>query len=270
MAPDAAPSRASSGPSRGTSGGVPGPSRSSRSAPSSAGGTRSRSERHVGFVHCGAAGEGWAADDRVLDVLDARGTLEALFGDIGAVDWSLGEPLGDPFHPGRSARILLGNEPAGVLGELHPRIAESLEIDGRVAVAEIRLDALRSAAARPFRLVEAPRFPPVRRDLAFVVPDHVPAGALQAIVDAAGGRSWTDPRCSTSSEVGRSRKATRAWPSRSSSGRRTARSRTRRSNPHWLPSSTVRARSSGPSSGPEQRDTRRRRSHYTRAPCVTT
>ena len=142
---------------------------------------------HVGFVHCGAAGEGWAADDRVLDVLDARGTLEALFGDIGAVDWSLGEPLGDPFHPGRSARILLGNEQAGVLGELHPRIAESLEIDGRVAVAEIRLDALRSAAARPFRLVEAPRFPPVRRDLAFVVPDHVPAGALQAIVDAAGG-----------------------------------------------------------------------------------
>ena len=141
----------------------------------------------MGFVHCGAAGEGWAADDRVLDVLDARGTLEALFGDIGAVDWSLGDPLGDPFHPGRSARILLGNERAGVLGELHPRIAESLEIDGRVAVAEIRLDALRSAAARPFRLVEAPRFPPVRRDLAFVVPDHVPAGALQAIVDTAGG-----------------------------------------------------------------------------------
>jgi phenylalanyl-tRNA synthetase beta chain len=142
---------------------------------------------HVGFVHCGAAGEGWAADDRVLDVLDARGTLEALFGDIGAVDWSLGESLGDPFHPGRSARILLGNEHAGVLGELHPRTATSLEIDGRVAVAEIRLDALRSAAARPFQLLEAPRFPPVRRDLAFVVPDHVPAGALQAIVDAAGG-----------------------------------------------------------------------------------
>jgi phenylalanyl-tRNA synthetase beta chain len=143
--------------------------------------------RHVGFVHCGAAGEGWAAEDRALDVLDARGTLEAVFGDVGAVNWSLGEPLGDPFHPGRSARVFLGDEPVGVLGELHPRTARSLEIDGRVAVAEIALDPLRSAAARTFRLVEVPRFPPVRRDLAFVVPEAVPAGALQAVVDAAGG-----------------------------------------------------------------------------------
>src|SRR5687768_1331603 len=45
--------------------------------------------RHAGFVHCGAAGEGWAADDRTLDVLDARGTLESLLGDLGAEDWSL-------------------------------------------------------------------------------------------------------------------------------------------------------------------------------------
>ena len=143
--------------------------------------------RQVGFVHCGAAGEGWAADDRTLDVLDARGTLESLLEDIGAEDWSLGEPLAGPFHPGRSAHVLLGREPVGVLGELHPRIAGSLEIEGRVAVAEVRLDPLRAAAARAFRLDEVPRFPPVRRDLAFVVPDGVPAGALQAVLDEAGG-----------------------------------------------------------------------------------
>jgi phenylalanyl-tRNA synthetase beta chain len=143
--------------------------------------------RHVGFVHCGAAGEGWAADDRTLDVLDARGTIESLLGDVGAQDWSLGEPLARPFHPGRSARILLGDEPVGALGELHPRIAASMEIEGRVAVAEVRLDPLRAAAARAFRLVEVPRFPPVRRDLAFVVPDGVSAGALQAVLDDAGG-----------------------------------------------------------------------------------
>lgn len=142
--------------------------------------------RHAGFVHCGAAGEGWAADDRTLDVLDARGTLESLLGDLGAEDWSLGEPLAHPFHPGRSARILLGDEPVGVLGELHPRIAASLEIEGRVAAAEIQLDPVRAAAARAFQLVEVPRFPPVRRDLAFVVPAGVSAGALQAVLDDAG------------------------------------------------------------------------------------
>lgn len=142
--------------------------------------------RHAGFVHCGAAGEGWAADDRTLDVLDALGTLESLLGDLGVEDWSLGEPLAHPFHPGRSARILLGDEPVGALGELHPRIAASLDIEGRVAAAEIQLDPVRAAAARAFQLVEVPRFPPVRRDLAFVVPTGVSAGALQAVLDDAG------------------------------------------------------------------------------------
>jgi phenylalanyl-tRNA synthetase beta chain len=152
--------------------------------------------RRTAFAHCGSAGEGWASEDRPFDVLDARGTLEALVGDLGvpprAADgdgagWALGEPPGEPFHPGRSATVLLGDEPIGVVGELHPRAAAALGIDGRVAVGEVELEPLRTAAARPFRLVEVPRFPPVRRDLAFVVPDDVPAAALEAAIDEAGG-----------------------------------------------------------------------------------
>ena len=153
--------------------------------------------RRVGLALCGTAAEGWAGDDRPLDVLDARGSIEALFDDLGiegpggagqAVDrWTLGESPGDPFHPGRSARILLGGVPVGVVGELHPRAASSLEIEGRVAVAEVELDPLRAAAARVFSLVEVPRFPPVRRDLAFVVPEDVRAGALHEAIEAAGG-----------------------------------------------------------------------------------
>jgi phenylalanyl-tRNA synthetase beta chain len=157
--------------------------------------------RRVGLAHCGTASEGWAGDDRPLDVLDARGSIEALFdglgiegpgGDIEGIDgegidrWTLGESPGDPFHPGRSARIVLGGIPVGVVGELHPRAASSLGIEGRVAVAEVELDPMRAATARAFSLVEVPRFPPVRRDLAFVVPEDVRAGALHAAIEAAG------------------------------------------------------------------------------------
>jgi phenylalanyl-tRNA synthetase beta chain len=101
--------------------------------------------------------------------------------------WTLGEPLGEPFHPGRSARVLLAGSPVGVVGELHPRKASSLDIEGRVAVAEIDLEPLREAASRAFRLHEVPRFPPIRRDLAFVLDDDVPAGAVQAALEAAAG-----------------------------------------------------------------------------------
>nr|MBA3738719.1 phenylalanine--tRNA ligase subunit beta [Actinomycetota bacterium] len=143
--------------------------------------------RQVGLVLCGAAGEGWTADDRGFDVLDARGVIEALFEEFGVDGWTLGDMLAEPFHPGRSARITLDGRPVGLIGELHPRRASSLEIKGRVAVAELELEPLRAAASRDFRLVEVPRFPPIRRDLAFVIDDDVPAGIVQATLDAAGG-----------------------------------------------------------------------------------
>ena len=153
--------------------------------------------RQVGLVLCGAAGEGWTADDRAFDVLDARGIVETLLEDLGVEGqgehgqgtqgWTLGEPLDEPFHPGRSARILLGGRPVGILGELHPRKASSLDIDGRVAIAELELEPLRTAASGEFRLVEVPRFPPIRRDLAFVIDEDVPAGAVGAALESAGG-----------------------------------------------------------------------------------
>ena len=143
--------------------------------------------RKVGLVLCGAAGEGWTAEDREFDVLDARGTVETLLEELGVDGWALGEPLGEPFHPGRSARVLLGDRPVGVIGELHPRKASSLDVDGRIAVAELELEPLRAAASRAFRLVEVPRFPPIRRDLAFVIDEDVPAGGVQAALEAAAG-----------------------------------------------------------------------------------
>jgi phenylalanyl-tRNA synthetase beta chain len=143
--------------------------------------------RQVGLVLCGAAGEGWTADDREFDVLDARGMVETLLEELGVDGWTLGDPLGEPFHPGRSAGIFLDGRPVGILGELHPRNASSLDIDGRVAVAEFELEPLRAAASTGFHLVEVPRFPPIRRDLAFVIEEDVPAGAVQAALEAAAG-----------------------------------------------------------------------------------
>jgi phenylalanyl-tRNA synthetase beta chain len=143
--------------------------------------------RQVGLVMCGAAGEGWTADARAFDVLDARGAIEALLEDLGVEGWTLGEPLGEPFHPGRSARILLDERSVGIIGELHPRKASALDTEGRVAVAELDLEPLEAAASRDLRLVEVPRYPPVRRDLAFVLTEEVPAGAVQTALEAAAG-----------------------------------------------------------------------------------
>ena len=145
-----------------------------------------REQHKLGFAVSGPAGETWASDRRELDVLDATGILEAVLSDLGVDGWVLGDPPGPPFHPGRSATVSVRGTHAGVVGEVHPRVAESLGIDRRVAVAVLGLEPLRAAAGGAFELRDVPRFPPVRRDLAFVVPVSVRAGELADAISEAG------------------------------------------------------------------------------------
>lgn len=141
------------------------------------------------FALAGPASESWAEPDRPLDFFDAKGALEAVLGELGIPEWSVGDTVaGDLYHPGRSAAVLIGGERIGVLGEVHPRAAERLELSGRVAVGELEVEALRSAARADAAVGSVSRFPPVRRDLAFIVERSTKAAAVQAaIVDAGGG-----------------------------------------------------------------------------------
>jgi len=138
------------------------------------------------FAMTGAADPGWTGGDRAFDFFDAKGAVEALMGELG-VSWSLGEPLGRPFHPGRSAAVLVGGEVVGSLGEIHPAVAESLDLTGRVAVAELEIGELMHAAVGAFTAAEVPRYPPARRDVAFVLPADAPAAAVQAAIEEAAG-----------------------------------------------------------------------------------
>ena len=141
----------------------------------------------VAFALAGPAGRGWAADRRPFDVLDTKGVLETVMGEAAVPSWSLGAALDAPFHPGRSAAIMVGDMMAGSIGELHPRAAAAFEIEGRVAVAELDVGALLGGAGKEFVVRDVPRFPPVRRDLAFVVPEATPAGQVQAVLEDAAG-----------------------------------------------------------------------------------
>ena len=138
------------------------------------------------FALSGNADPGWASDDRPFDVFDAKGVVEAVMAELG-IDWTLGDAIGRPFHPGRSGAVMVGDERIGVLGEIHPRVADRFDLTARVAVAELEVEAL-MRLARPVAGVEdVPRFPPVRRDLAFIVDTSVPAGRVRAVLEAAAG-----------------------------------------------------------------------------------
>jgi phenylalanyl-tRNA synthetase beta chain len=145
-------------------------------------------EERVAVLLAGTPGVGWPAQREEHDFLDAKGVMEQAFEVLGVEEWSLGEPLGAPYHPARSASVLLGDRAVGEIGELHPSVARRFDLIGRVAAFELLLSPVLEAAEGETAYREVYRFPPVHRDLAFMVDRGVRAGEVhRALVEAAGG-----------------------------------------------------------------------------------
>ena len=107
--------------------------------------------------------EQWGASARPVDFFDLKGDLEAVAGAALTAQPAPHVAL----HPGRSARLLLGGEPIGWIGELHPALQQELELPQPPIVAELDIDALLQRHVPVHE--EVSRFPPVIRDLSIVV-----------------------------------------------------------------------------------------------------
>jgi len=94
------------------------------------------------------------------------------------------------YHPGRKAELTLrgGSVKLGQMGEIHPDVAEAFGISGRVYVAEIDVTALKDCALPIPAVKPLPKFPAVSRDIALVMDESVPAGAVMLTIEKAAGR----------------------------------------------------------------------------------
>jgi phenylalanyl-tRNA synthetase beta chain len=139
----------------------------------------------AGLAAGNALAEQWGSKpERPVDFYDVKSDLVALFG-RGADRLSFERGEQAALHPGRCARILLDGRAVGWLGELHPRLVRTLDLDEAVQLFEIEAEALCAAALpQPGAVSE---FPSSRRDRAFVVRNAVSAEELVRTTRAAGG-----------------------------------------------------------------------------------
>jgi phenylalanyl-tRNA synthetase beta chain len=138
------------------------------------------------WILMGRAPTGWHGPHRDLDFFDAKGILERLADGLGVPGVRLEAVEREPMHPGRCARVLLEDREIGLVAEIHPRAARALDLEKRVAVAELDLEPL-LASARTASEGEIPRFPAVERDLALLVPAGTSAEEVQSAVRQAAG-----------------------------------------------------------------------------------
>jgi phenylalanyl-tRNA synthetase beta chain len=90
-------------------------------------------------------------------------------------------------HPTRTARARAGGAGVGTVGEVDPAVVSAFDLDGRVGWMELDLDALAGTPRRSASVVPVTVYPTSDIDLAFVVPDAVPAGAVEATLREAAG-----------------------------------------------------------------------------------
>ncbi len=131
-------------------------------------------------------GAGWHGSGPPIDVFVVKGVLEVLFARLG-VEVGVEQVVRGHLHPGRGARLLLGDREIGELGELHPDVAARFGVEGRVGVAELDLAALLAAVPERRSAGTVPELPPVLQDVAVVVPDTVRSADVLAVARAEGG-----------------------------------------------------------------------------------
>ena len=134
----------------------------------------------------------WDQQNRDYDFYDLKGAAAALFGALrldAEVRECRGADAAESFlHPGRAAGVFLGGERVGCLGELAPQVMQAFGLKTRCYYFQAGLEPVIAAlAAARQQFAELPRFPAVKRDLALIVRQDVPCGALESAIRAAGG-----------------------------------------------------------------------------------
>lgn len=111
--------------------------------------------------------------EQLLTGLDLRGRFET--------------SAREQFHPGRCADVYVGNAYLGSLGQVHPAITASCNLEEEVWFFDLDFRGIAEATKVQSPFVAPSRYPAILRDLALETDLAMPAGRLLEIIQEAGG-----------------------------------------------------------------------------------
>ncbi|WP_309648362.1 phenylalanine--tRNA ligase subunit beta [Nocardioides sp.] len=142
---------------------------------------------HLAVVLAGESERaGWWGSGRTSGWVDAIAVARRLADDLG-VDLDVRSAVREPWHPGRCARLSVGDLDLGHAGELHPKVCKAFGLPARSAALEIDLDLLMRVAVDVVTGPELSSFPVAKEDVALVVDDAVAAADVRAALREGAG-----------------------------------------------------------------------------------
>ena len=125
----------------------------------------------------------WLTNEDEMGFDDAKGVVEKLLDELG-ISAAITAASDPALHPGKGARVTAGTTELGIVGEVHPTVAERFGSEGgAVAMFELDLENLLTVIPQRGRRYELiGRFPSATRDLSVLVDQDVPAARIQEII----------------------------------------------------------------------------------------
>ena len=142
-----------------------------------------QNERVGGLLYGSALPEQWGEKSRSVDFYDAKADVEALLAGKAVQFVKAAHPA---LHPGRTAEIVLDGQTIGFIGELHPQWLQKYDLLQAALVFEVDMAAVAAKEKAAYRPVS--KFQPVRRDLAFVMPEEMSHDSLLSALHRAAGK----------------------------------------------------------------------------------
>jgi len=135
------------------------------------------------------------ADTTPMDFFDLKGMIENLLEGM-HITGATYQPTTHPsFHPGKCARVMVGETQLGVMGELHPQVVENYDLPkSTLLAADFDLDAIIAKVPPLFDVQPIPNQPPILEDIAIIVDENIPADQIEALIRQTGGGTVTDVR----------------------------------------------------------------------------
>ena len=122
-----------------------------------------------------------------MDFFRLKGCLEAIFREMNVLDIKFVPNSDVPYyHPGRCAGVYAGEKFLGMMGQVHPTVAENFGV-GQCYTAEIDFYRLVNCIAPEKSYTPLPKFPTITRDIAVVCDNTVTIAQLTDCIKAGGG-----------------------------------------------------------------------------------
>ena len=126
------------------------------------------------------------------DFYRLKGVCENLFGLSGVTASYTAYSEDNAFHPGRCAKIFIGDKEIAVMGQIHPLTTGNYDMEMPVYAAVIDFDQLFAVAKQEKHYTPLPKYPASTRDFSFVCEEALEVGSIFESVKRAGGKLVED------------------------------------------------------------------------------